>query len=115
MVSFSFKGKRFSEMHAQAIHWPSEHFHYVGIDPEESTGFNLQEASKGELENAARPFKTDPYGCHSNALIQKRKQRNPLKRTPPYELSCPDLANLLNWCEQERIPKHMVPWINALH
>jgi len=102
-------------MHARAIHWPSEHFHYVGIDPEESTGFNLQEASKGELENAARPFKTDPYGCHSNALIQKRKQRNPLKRTPPYELSCPDLANLLNWCEQERIPKHMVPWINALH
>jgi len=111
MVSFSFKGERFSNMHARAVRWPMEHFHYIGIDPEESTGFNVHEAEKGELENAASPFRTDPYGCNSNKLTQKRKLRNPLKRTPPYELSCPDLKNLLTWCEQDIIPKHMVPWL----
>ena len=110
MVSFSFKERRFEKMHIRAIRWPQEHFLYVGIDPDESTGFNLQEAAQGETQNAARPFETDPYGCHSNLLREKRKQRNPFKRMPPYELSCPEMLNVLKWCGPDLIPNDLVPW-----
>jgi len=97
-VSFSFKQHRFEEMHSKALLWPSDRFHYVGMDPPVSTGFNLEEASKGELENAAQLFEDDPYGCLSLVLQQKRHERNPFKRTPPYVLTCPEMRDLLRWC-----------------
>jgi hypothetical protein len=110
MVSFSFKERRFREMHAGAIHWPQENFFYIGIDPEESSGFNMHDAITGEMENAARPFEVDPYGCSSKTLTEKRIQRNPFKRTPPYEISCPELRHVLKWCGPDLVPQSLVPW-----
>ena len=110
VISFSFKEKRFKELHAKALLWPDEQFSYIGVDPEESTGFNLEESTKGELENAALPFENDLYGCQSESLKEKRRQRNPFHRTPPYEFSCPDMKVLLNWCERSLIPSDNVPW-----
>lgn len=110
VVSFTFKKRRFEELHAQALQWPKQSFSYIGVDPEANTGFNLQEATVGELENAAKPFEIDPYGCHSQVLQEKRRSRNPFKRTPPYELSCPDMKELLSYCGPAIIPKSKVPW-----
>ena len=110
VVSFTFKQKRFETMHAPALGWPASRFQYIGVDPPSSTGFDLQESTKGELENAARPFESDPYGCHSEVLQEKRRSRNPFSRTPPYELSNPQLKPLLHYCGPQLFPKSQLPW-----
>jgi len=110
VVSFTFKQHRFQEMHAAALRWPASQFEYIGVDPPASSGFDLEKSTRGEYENAAKPFETDPYGCHSEILQNKRKQRNPFSRTPPYALSCPDMKELLAYCGPELIPMSSVPW-----
>lgn len=110
LVSFSFKRQRFETLHAHALQWPLAHFHYVGVDPPSSTGFNLQESSEGEKNNSLLPFQSDPYGCHTEILQRKRKDRNPFARKAPYELTCPDMKDLLHWCGPQLISKANVPW-----
>lgn len=110
VVSYSFKEKRFKELHAAAIRWPKTMFSYVGIDPDAGTGFDLVASSNGERTNSLVPFESDPYGCSSQVLQDKRKQRNPFSRTPPYELSCPEMKELLKWCGPDVIPQSQVPW-----
>jgi hypothetical protein len=110
VVSFTFKRQRFENIHAPALQWPAHRFHYVGVDPPASTGFDLEEATQGEVQNAAKPFETDPYGCNSKILQDKRKSRNPFSRIPPYELSCPDMKELLHHCGPGLFPKHKLPW-----
>jgi len=110
MISFTFKENRFARMHAKALQWPESRFHFVGVDPPSTTGFNLEAATKGEQQNAAKPFELDPYGCHSGVLQTKRKQRNPFSRTAPYSLSCPDMKELLSHCGPDLIEPSHVPW-----
>ena len=113
MISFTFKRKRFVEVHAPALQWPPGIFSFIGVDPPySSTGFDLVAASEGELIHSLGPFQKDPYGC-GPALQKKRKERNPFYRTAPYPLSCPDLKPLLEWCGPDIIPLEMVPW-NAI-
>lgn len=112
VVSFTFKQRRFETLHAPALQWPSDHFSYIGVDPPVSTGFNLAQAAHGERENAALPFEQDPYGCHTPVLQVKRRERNPFARTPPYELSCPEMKALLHYCGPKPFPKSQLPWRN---
>jgi len=108
MVSFTFKQERFETLHAQALLLPE--FVFVGVDPPPSTGFDLKQSSEGERTNSLHPFQIDPYGCHSEVLQRKRKERNPFSRTPPYELTCPEMKYLLKWCGPDIIEKSQVPW-----
>jgi hypothetical protein len=110
VVSFSFKERRFRTMHIPAIQYPSNQFNYIGYDPSSITGFNLNESTQGEIENAAKPFELDPYGCNTPALQQKRKERNPFYRKHPYDTSCPTMYELLHYCGPEIISKDKVPW-----
>jgi hypothetical protein len=110
VISFSFKGPRFQNMHARALGWPDDRFVFIGVDPPASTGFDLEASTRGEYENAAKPFETDPYGCHSDVLQEKRKARNPFSRTPPYELTCPEMKGLLNYCGPKLFPREDLPW-----
>ena len=110
VVSFNFKRRRFEELHVPALQWPSSKFSYVGIDPDASTGFDAKRSAKGELEYAAKPFETDPYGCHSDILRDKREERNPFRHAIPYELSCPTMTSLLKWCGPSLISEAQVPW-----
>lgn len=112
VVSFSFKRRRFETLHVPALRWPADRFVYVGVDPPASTGFDLQRSTEGESKNAAAPFEQDPYGCHSAVLQEKRKGRNPFKRTPPYGLSCPEMKDLLTFCGPELVPIDQTPWGN---
>ena len=109
-VSFTFKRRRFETLHAPALGWPKESFNYIGVDPPTSTGFNLQRSTEGEMKNAAAPFESDPYGCSSPILQQKRKDRNPFSRTPPYPLSCPEMSELLKYCGPDFFPRDNLPW-----
>jgi len=109
VVSFSFKKNRFEKLHAVAMRWPSDQFLFIGVDPDSSTGFDLESSLKGEQENSALPFKSDPYGCHTS-LRKKRKDRNPFSRTPPYHQTCPELKELMNFCGPALIPTSRVPW-----
>lgn len=110
MVSFTFKQRRFETLHVPALQWPSTKFSFVGRDSPPSTGFDLAASTRGEAEQAARPFEADPYGCHSAVLREKRRSRNPFARTPPYALSCPDMAELLHYCGPDLIAPSRVPW-----
>lgn len=110
VVSFTFKQRRFETLHAPALGFPSTRFTYIGVDPPASTGFDLIASKQGELQNAALPFEQDPYGCHSPVLQEKRKARNPFSRTPPYELTCPEMKALLHYCGPKHFPKSKVPW-----
>lgn len=109
-VSFSFKRERFETLHARAMHYSSDRFVYVGVDPPPETGFDLKESSEGERTNSLQPFLSDPYGCHSEALQKKRRERNPFSRKAPYELTCPEMGDLLRWCGPELISEDKVPW-----
>jgi len=111
VASFSFKQTRFESLHARALKWPVEQFNYVGVDPPPETGFSLERSEQGERENAAKPFETDLYGCNSPVLQKKRLDRNPFHRTAPYELSCPEMKDLLHWCGSDLFPGSL-PWSN---
>lgn len=110
VISFTFKEWRFENLHATALGWPLEKFNYIGVDPPSSTGFDLEASTRGEQENAAKPFEKDPYGCHTPVLQEKRKARNPFSRTPPYELTCPEMKSLLKYCGPKLFPKEELPW-----
>ena len=60
VISFSFKRRRFEGMHASNIHIPAASFHYIGVDPPASTGFDYDSAAEGEANTVAQ-FETDPY------------------------------------------------------
>ena len=97
LISFSFKQRRFEDMHAYAIRWPSESFSFVGIDPK-APGFDLALQTEGELENAAKPFESDLYGCNSELLSHKRQARNPFQRLNSYRTTCDEIKQLLEYC-----------------
>lgn len=111
LVSFSFKQERFETLHARALRWPLGRFRYVGLDPPPSTGFDLGKSREGEKNNSLLPFQEDPYGCHTEILQRKRRERNPFARKAPYELTCPEMKELLLWCGPELIPEGAVPWV----
>ena len=89
VVGWSFKRERFG-LHREAVRFPAARFSYEGMnDPAD-----LRAAQESEAKNALEPFRQDPYGAHP-PLAAKREARNPFRRSPPYETSCPALAPLL--------------------
>lgn len=106
VIGFDFKGDRFSTLHRKAIKFPEERFTYIGIKPDNP--FDYQKAVSGE-QLALKSFTEDFYGCNDPALKQKREVRNPFRRTIPYQLVCPELRNLLEWCGPRIFPTEL-PW-----
>lgn len=67
----------------------------------------------GERKNALEPFKKDPYGCHNELLLHKKRLRNPFRRTHSYILSCPELYDLFTICARDNVPESIfknLPW-----
>jgi len=106
VIGFDFKSDRFSSLHRKAIKFPEDKFSYVGLKP--NAQFDYLKAVSGE-KLALKSFSEDLYGCNDPALKQKRDIRNPFKRSIPYELACPELRNLLDWCGPRLFPAHL-PW-----
>lgn len=110
VISFTFKRTRFIKLHARALQWNLNAFAYIGLDADASSGFDIEASVQGEITNAIIPFVEDPYGCFTGELQEKRKGRNPFFRTPPYELTCPEMKQILQWCGPELIPTSSLPW-----
>lgn len=110
VIGFDFKSKRFSEIHRQAIWYPSDNFTYIGLAA--PSPFDQISAENGE-KDAYLEFSKDLYGCNDKLLHDKRLLRNPFHRTIPYELSCPDMKELLHYCGSDLISREKIPWALA--
>lgn len=76
VVGWRFKARRFA-LHAAALGWPLERFHYVGVnDPPAAAAARAGEA------RTLRDFRADPHGEHGR-LAAKRAARNPFGDAPP--------------------------------
>ena len=95
VVGFDFKKERFEKLHRYAIGFPAKSFKYIGLKPEQQS-FPYQAALNGE-KKAIESFKQDYYGC-GNELFSKIIKRNPFVVPIPYELTAPELRDLLHWC-----------------
>ncbi len=102
VVSWTFKEERFS-LHREALRFPESRFTFHGANQPA----DLPAAQKGEAK-AIADFTSDPYGMGNN-LGQKRADRNPFGRWHPYALSCPDLADLLQYPGPSRYAGS-IPW-----
>lgn len=111
VVSYAYKKKRFVDLHAKALRWPTQaslkRFNFVGIDDEDN---RLQ----APQDNAYSAFEVDMYGCWGR-LREKRKRRNANRRLPPYTATAPQLALLLDWCPEynsrlQGIFQGWLPW-----
>lgn len=100
VVSYEFKKRRFVDLHAHALRWPSnklipggtQRLNYVGIDDEPNS------PSIPKLHDSAYDlFEVDMYGCYGR-LLEKRRKRNSGRRIPPYSSTAPELAGLVDWC-----------------
>ncbi|KAF3144316.1 hypothetical protein TWF594_004846 [Orbilia oligospora] len=100
VVGFEFKRERFNTQHRAAIRFPPDQFRYIGIDntddPEQLAGF-----IKGEKEGLLKQYRDDPHGCTDPELKDKRKGRNPFRTRHGYEVTCPELKELMRWCMYE--------------
>lgn len=113
VVGLEFKKQRFINLHRAILHFPIENFSYFGIDPPQLKG---NPPTAGEKANAEIPFSEDPHGCTNKILVNKRRERNPFRRTHPYTLSCPELYNIFTICNRDNVPEsiyYALPWSYA--
>eukprot|EP01023_Acetabularia_acetabulum_P060163 TRINITY_DN7230_c0_g2_i1.p1 TRINITY_DN7230_c0_g2~~TRINITY_DN7230_c0_g2_i1.p1 ORF type:complete len:333 (-),score=36.41 TRINITY_DN7230_c0_g2_i1:55-1053(-) len=103
VVGYSFKQKRFSELHREAIRFPIENFNYAGTPA-------LTEAAIVGERITMDVFRKDPYGCSAD-LLNKKLLREPFKRALPYLQSCPELQSLIQYCGPQIFRKRL-PWQN---
>ncbi|KAJ8107793.1 hypothetical protein OPT61_g8618 [Boeremia exigua] len=73
VITHAFKSKRFLELHAPAIRWPSDRIQVQGIDPVMSSA-DIESTLQGEERFGYAPWKEDPFGT-GELLNSKRKQR----------------------------------------
>lgn len=108
VIGFAFKQTRFVEIHRKAVKFPADKFHYYGIDPPGISDADIA----GEISNARALFDQDLYGCRSEVLLGKKKERNPGRRRHGYEVSNPAIAELLDYCPTtgSEVYPGQLPW-----
>lgn len=79
VITHAFKARRFLDLHAPAIRWPSSRIQVQGIDPVMSR-VELKETFQGEEKHGYAPWLHDPLG-RGEALSRKRMQRGWEERT----------------------------------
>ena len=107
VVSFDFKERRFVDLHAPAIRFPRDAFHFEAVPVDGGSRFDAAAAAEGEAA-AAAAFEEDPYGCDGE-LHAKRRSRDPFHRGVPYGTVCPELGGLLAHCG-DRLYQEALPW-----
>ncbi|CAG8577842.1 10355_t:CDS:2 [Cetraspora pellucida] len=63
-------------------------------------------------DSALELFRHDIYACHDSRLRKKKLARNPFRRRHPYDLSCPSLSDLIDYCPHNptSIFSNKLPW-----
>jgi hypothetical protein len=103
VVSWAFKEARF-QFHRETLRFPASRFRFHGVNQPA----DLPAAQRGE-HDAVAAFRADPFAT-GGELGAKRADRNPFDRRPPYAVSCPEVAGLL----QHRGPhayEGALPWL----
>lgn len=72
-------------MHREALRFPLENFQYVGIDSAAAREEKFAEMAQFEMSHSLKPFERDPYACFEPVLVEKKRGRNPGRRTHSYE------------------------------
>ena len=113
VISHAFKSRRFLDLHAPAIRWPTQRIAIQGINPPFSAD-DLDMAEEGERSKAYEDFVNDPYGT-GRALLQKRQSRGWTEGSlgSLAENLEPGVQNLLFWKGGEsgkEIYQHDLPW-----
>jgi len=118
LISYPYKHYRFFNLHREAIKYPEDKFQFVGMtydlieDGTPSVIFPSKiteipdDLPDFELNHSISNFKTDPYGC-KGVLLQKKKDRNPFNRYSSYSSSCPELKEILEYCNTNEIKKEI--------
>ncbi|KAJ4359551.1 uncharacterized protein N0V89_000106 [Didymosphaeria variabile] len=73
IITHAFKARRFLDLHAPAIRWPSNSIQVQGIDPVMS-GAEREETIQGEEKYGFAPWLEDPLGT-GEVLASKRRNR----------------------------------------
>ncbi|KAK8219076.1 hypothetical protein IWZ01DRAFT_173631 [Phyllosticta capitalensis] len=73
VITHAFKTKRFLDLHAKAIRWPSDRIHVQGIDPVSRSVDHAQNVD-GESKRGLSAWMQDLYGMHP-PLADKRVAR----------------------------------------
>jgi len=120
IISYPYKHYRFVNLHRQAIKFPESKFQFIGmtydlidegttslIFPPKITDIPT-DLPDFELNHSISNFKTDPFGC-KGVLLQKKKDRNPFNRYNSYSSSCPELKEILEFCNTNEI-KNEIQW-----
>ncbi|ORX85065.1 hypothetical protein BCR32DRAFT_200321 [Anaeromyces robustus] len=120
LISYPYKHYRFFNLHLKAIKYPENKFQFIGmtydlidegtpslIFPPKITELP-DDLPDFELNHSISNFKTDPYGC-KGVLLQKKKDRNPFNRYSSYSSSCPELKEILEFCNTNEI-KNEIKW-----
>lgn len=111
VVGYDFKKQRFEDLHRESLRFSSDAFRYVGLHA--GGHFDQAAAEAGEQTSAVVFYRSDPYGCAKGGrLVAKRLKRNPFHQTPPYNLVCPEMKELLEWCGS-RLFEGDLPWSAA--
>ena len=86
-------------------------FDYIGVDPPENLGFDIEKATRGESENAVVPYEKDLYGCKDDILVKKRLGRNPFFTQSDYKWTNPEMKELIEFCGEEgEVFSGLLPW-----
>ncbi|KAI8874117.1 hypothetical protein GQ42DRAFT_115957, partial [Ramicandelaber brevisporus] len=93
VVGFSFKRRRFVELHRQALAIPCNAFTYIGS---ESPTFVVDEGIRKAEAATAERFSKHPFGAGDESLEAKRYARNPYNQHHNYRSTCPELASVLD-------------------
>jgi len=113
VVTHAFKERRFMELHAAAIKWPSSRLRVQGVNPP-FTLAELQQVQGREYELAHKPFIDDPFGVRS-PLAEKRKARNWNPSMGDGLTEDESVRQLLRWdggaSGQEPFPGRL-PWVD---
>ncbi|KAK8167792.1 hypothetical protein BKA80DRAFT_265172 [Phyllosticta citrichinensis] len=73
VITHAFKTRRFLDLHAEAIRWPSDRIHVQGIDPVSRAVDHAQNVD-GESKRGLSAWIQDLYGMHA-PLMEKRMAR----------------------------------------
>lgn len=116
VVNWEYKRQRFEEYHRVAIRWHRSQFEYIGIDINDAAaalGLSVPQSLRNFTDaGTLTRVQSDMYLCNVNA--ETRAQRNPHRRTIPYQQSCPEIKGLLKHCGPDLYDESLLPWGSIL-
>lgn len=108
VITHAFKARRFLDLHAPAIRWPSDRIQVQGIDPVMS-GSEREHTVNGENKHGYTPWLEDPLGT-GDVLASKRRNRGWDEQAVEHLVE--GLEDSVRELVMGTVPEHL-PWASA--